>query len=185
MDYRWIGTACGQSPGKRLANIVMNFHGDPGQVHVGEASPEIFPGPGKSVWVPAEFNDIDIKNVGTFSALRSYTIGTVWFHSCALAGGQAGKQFCRQLALNAQCRVVAPEETQTEWWAFLNVLFMPRGCIDDYEGKVYLWLPTGEQRDFDPNGGKIGHREEWHLCVRSVQRSGCLNPVTCAIAQSF
>jgi len=48
---------------------------------------------------------------------------------------------------------VAPEETQTEWFAFLNVLFMPRGCIDDYEGKVYLWLPTGEQRDFNPNDG--------------------------------
>jgi hypothetical protein len=149
----WIGIACSQSPGKRLANIVMNFHGDPGQVHIGEASPEIFPGPGKGVWVPATFNDIDTKNVGTFSALRSYTIGTIWFHSCALAGGQVGKRFCRQLALNAQCRVVAPEETQTEWFAFLNVLFMPRGCIDDYEGKVYLWLPNGEQRDFNPNGG--------------------------------
>ena len=45
--------------------------------------------------------------------------------SCALAGSQVGKRFCRQLALNAQCRVVAPEETQTEWFAFLNVLFMP------------------------------------------------------------
>jgi len=42
-------------------------------------------GPGKGVWVPATFNDIDTKNVGTFSALRSYTIGTIWFHCIRVA----------------------------------------------------------------------------------------------------
>jgi len=84
-----------------------------------------------------------------FLLLRSCTIGTIWFHSCALAGGQVGKRFCPQLALNAQCRVVAPEEIQTEWFAFLNVLFMPKGCIDDYEGKVYLASKRGAAR-FQP-----------------------------------
>jgi hypothetical protein len=33
------------------------------------------------------------------------------------------------------------------------MVFMPRGCIDDFEGKVYLWDAKGNCGAFDPNGG--------------------------------
>jgi hypothetical protein len=48
---------------------------------------------------------------------------------------------------------VAGEDTQYEWAAFLNVLFMPKGDIDDYEGKVFMWNPDGSRGRFNPNGG--------------------------------
>jgi hypothetical protein len=149
----WIGVASGQAPGKRLANVVLNFHGTPGVVYVGEITPEVFPGVGKGKYVPAKYNVIDNNNAGTFYALRDANIGTIWFHSCELAATQLGKKVCRQIAIAAHCKVVAAEETQTEWLAPLNVIFMPRGCIDDYEGQVYLWDSQGNMGKFDPNGG--------------------------------
>ncbi|QPK63825.1 hypothetical protein IVG45_02265 [Methylomonas sp. LL1] len=149
----WIGIACSSAPGKRLANIVLNFHGKPGLVFVGESSPEVFPGPGKGVYIPAKYNVINNDNAGLFWALRQFQIGTIWFHSCEVAGTQQGKNLCRQVAIAAHCRVVAAEDSQYEWWPQLNVLFMPRGKIDDFEGQVYLWDSKGNMGKFDPNGG--------------------------------
>jgi hypothetical protein len=149
----WIGIACNNAPGKRLANVVLNFHGDPGVVYVGESSPEVFPGIGKGIYVPAKYNVIDKNNAGAFAALQDAQIGTMWFHSCAVAGSEEGKKVCKQIAVSARCMVVAAEEIQTEWFAFLNVLFMPRGRIDDYEGQVYCWDKNGNMSKFDPNGG--------------------------------
>jgi hypothetical protein len=149
----WIAVAAGKAPGRRLANVVLNFHGTPGVVYVGESSPEVFRGPGKGGYVPATYNVVNNDNAGTFWALRDYGIGTLWFHSCELAGNAEGKRLCRQIALAAKCRVVAAEMTQEEWWASLNVLFMPKGCIDDFEGRVLLWDAQGNCGEFKPNDG--------------------------------
>ncbi len=149
----WIGTAAASAPGRRLANVVLNFHGKPGRVYVGETVPETYYGPGKGGYAPGVYNVIDNDNAGAFWALRDYRIGTLWFHSCELAGNAEGKKLCRQIALAAGCRVVAAEVTQEEWWPSVNMVFMPRGCIDDFEGKVYLWDAKGNCGAFDPNGG--------------------------------
>src|SRR3712207_1637303 len=34
----WIMLACNDAPGRSLANVVLNFHGEPGRVLVGEAT---------------------------------------------------------------------------------------------------------------------------------------------------
>jgi len=149
----WIGIAAAKAPERRLANVVLNFHGTPGTVYVGETTPEVFYGPGKGGYVPARYNVIDNGNAGTFWALRQYRIGTLWFHSCELAGNADGRTLCRQIAIAARCRVVAAESTQEEWFASLNVLFMPRGCIDDFEGRVFLWDAKGNSSEFKPNDG--------------------------------
>ena len=39
---------------------------------------------------------LDLTNVGAFSALRGKKIGTIWFHSCALAKDLKGKYFCQR-----------------------------------------------------------------------------------------
>jgi hypothetical protein len=149
----WIAVAASKAPGRRLANVVLNFHGTPGVVYVGESSPEVFRGVGKGGYVPAVYNVINNDNAGTFWALRDYGIGTLWFHSCELAGNAEGRKLCRQIALAAKCRVVAAEITQEEWWASLNLLFMPKGCIDDFEGRVLLWDAQGNSGNFMPNEG--------------------------------
>jgi hypothetical protein len=99
---------------------------------------------------------LDLTNVGLFSALKGKNIGTLWFQSCALAKDLKGKYFCQRLAEVSGCKVVAAEDTQEEWWASINVISMPSGSIDDYEGKVWIWVPRGNQvtiGSFSPNGG--------------------------------
>jgi hypothetical protein len=52
--------------------------------------------------------------------------------------------------------VTVAEDAQEEWWASINVIFMPCGSIGDYEGKVWIWNPKRDQVTtglFNPNGG--------------------------------
>lgn len=156
----WILVAYGQTPNRRLHHVVLNFHGrEEGassggvkeqMVIVGEASPES--GYGTSRFREATHNAIDLTNVGLFAALKGKNIGTIWFHSCALAKDLKGKYFCQRLSEVSGCNVVAATETQYEYWGIVNLIFMPRGSIDDYEGQVYIWV-KGKIKTFDPNGG--------------------------------
>jgi hypothetical protein len=57
------------------------------------------------------------------------------------------------MARNAGCRVVASEDVQERWPDFINIVFMSRGSIDDYEGTVYLFKPDGTWGRFNPNEG--------------------------------
>jgi len=146
----WIGIAAKEAGG-RLANVVLNFHGEPGRVLVGEATPGKMMHTG--TYIKETFHVIDNDNAGVLFPLRQFKIGTLWFHSCDLAGRTIGKTFCRQVAMTAGCNVVAAEQEQQEWWNFVNAVFMPKGSIDDYEGPVYIWDKHGNQQPFDPNGG--------------------------------
>ena len=146
----WIGVAA-KDAGGSLANVVLNFHGEPGRVLVGEATPGKMMRSG--TYINETFHVIDNDNAGVLFPLRQFKIGTLWFHSCDLAGGTIGKKFCRQLAITAGCAVVAAEKEQEEWWNFVNAIFMPKGSIDDFEGPVYIWDKKGEMQKFDPNGG--------------------------------
>jgi hypothetical protein len=159
----WIISAWASTPNKHLHNVVLNFHGrEEGPSHgdakepmviVGEAVPESGSG---SHFKEAIHHVLDLTNVGAFSALRGKKIGTIWFHSCALAKDLKGKYFCQRMAEVSGCKVVAASETQEEWWGIINLIFMPRGSIDDYEGPVWIWIPEGNRvrmGPFHPNGG--------------------------------
>lgn len=160
----WIVTAWDRTSDKHLHNVVLNFHGrlegpsEKGEkepmVIIGEASPES--GSGTSHFREATHHALDLTNIGLFSALKGKKIGTIWFHSCALAKDLKGKYFCQRLAEVSGCKVVAGSEIQSEWWGIVNLVFMPRGSIDDYEGPVYIWIPQGNNvrmGQFNPNGG--------------------------------
>jgi hypothetical protein len=156
----WILVAYDHTPNKHLHHVVLNFHGredGPSKmgekeqmVIVGEASSESGFGTGR--FREATYHALDLTNVGLFSALKGKNIGTIWFHSCALAKDLKGKYFCQRLSECSGCKVVAAQEVQEEWWGIVNVIFMPRGSIDDYEGPVYIW-DKGKVGRFDPNGG--------------------------------
>jgi hypothetical protein len=94
----WIGIAAKEAGG-RLANVVLNFHGEPGRVLVGEATPGKMMHTG--TYIKETFHVIDNDNAGVLFPLRQFKIGTLWFHSCDLAGGTIGKTFCRQVAMMA------------------------------------------------------------------------------------
>jgi hypothetical protein len=50
------------------------------------------------------------------------------------------------------CDVVAADTDQEDWWKPLGSVFMPSGCIDDFEGNVYRWSGAGNMEAFFPNG---------------------------------
>jgi hypothetical protein len=143
--------AYGRTTDKHLHNAVLHFHGKPGEILIGEAAPEVFQ-VGKQ-WTPAQYITIDFNNVDVFRGLHGKNIGTIWLHCCSVAGGWKGKYFCKKMAESSGCKVVAAEVEQERWWAALNVMFMPKGSIDDFEGQVYLFYPNGSWGRFDPNGG--------------------------------
>src|SRR5262245_12557098 len=67
----WILYAADHSKEMRLDNVIINAHGGPGIVGVG----------GKCDTDP----NIELANVGLFTALRGTDIGTIWFVSCDVA----------------------------------------------------------------------------------------------------
>jgi hypothetical protein len=155
----WIHYACHQTKKRHLHHVVMNFHG-PGEtpiegyrdcVLLGEKSPET--GFGTSRFVPATYYTLDLGNVDEFSRLKGHSIGTIWFHSCAMARTYKSRYLCQRIAECAGCNVVAAQDDQEEWWSIIDMIFMPYGCIDDYEGKVYIWDKNGIGKEFKPNGG--------------------------------
>jgi len=124
--------------GNHLENVVINCHGSPGHLYVGEN------------------NTIDSQNVGIMKLLKNggAKIGTIWLVACEVAGYpksivQIGSYFCAELAKAAGCYVVASEQLQ-----YVNpglyLRLCPDNCIDDYEGVVYRWDANGTQEVFKP-----------------------------------
>lgn len=149
----WILYAYNHTPTKHLHHVVLHFHGKPGKLLIGEAAAEVFVPGRPSDYKEAKYIIIDWINAGMFGALKGKNIGTIWLHSCSVANGADGKLLCRKLAEYSGCKVVAPEVDQERWAAFLNVMFMPKGSIDDFEGQVYMWDGKGNMGSFNPNGG--------------------------------
>jgi hypothetical protein len=136
----WIGYACDQSPDLYLKHVVINSHGNDGGMAIGKDNA------GNTNWIYD-------GNVELFSKLKSKSIGTIWFVGCLLAATTKGQRFCKHLAINSGCDVVAATTEQEGWNTILGSLFMPSGNIDDFEGKVYRFSPAGGQERFQPNGG--------------------------------
>lgn len=123
---------------KFLENVVINCHGSPGHLYVGEN------------------NTINRGNLGIMNLLKSngQKVGTLWLVACTIVGYphsivQIGSYFCAELARAAGCYVVAAQQFQ-----YVNpglyLRFCPANCIDDYEGTVYRWDKNGNQEVFKP-----------------------------------
>jgi hypothetical protein len=118
--------------GQRLENIIINCHGDAGQLYIGGTRAAAF----------------RIADVGNFGVLQGHDIGTIWLVACEVArgrgtaAGQDGMAFCAALAQAAGCDVVAGGEDQHVEFGFY-LRGCPWGCIDEFEGVAYRFKPTG------------------------------------------
>lgn len=119
------------SEGSPLRNIIINCHGSSGRLLIG--------GQGKDA--------IDIDDVGCFQLLKSLNVGTIWLVACQAAKGETGQKFCQALATFAGTQVIASDEFQevTAWQTYLYYTGLS-GQIDDFEGTVYSFTPTGGMR---------------------------------------
>jgi hypothetical protein len=120
-----------------LDNVVINCHGAPGKLLIGE----------KELIFKANntYESINLSNVGAFSALRQRgSLGTIWLVACDVAKDAAGQNFCANLARTAGCTVVAGNKTQHVNAGFY-LQACPDYCIDNYEGTAYRWNENGKQ----------------------------------------
>lgn len=126
--------------GGTLKNLVINCHGSPGHLHVGES------------------NTINRYNVSRMRIINinGSKIERIWIVACEVAGYHRqivniGFGFCEELAKAAGCEVISSNRTQ-----YVNPGFYFRLCpkdhIDNYEGEVYKWDKNGNRTSFDPNG---------------------------------
>lgn len=135
----WINYAIGESSEGYLHNVVINCHGSPGGLHVGGCGDG-----GSAIWA---------GDLGVFRGVRRGALGTIYIVACqvALDSGNShfGTNFCTQLAINAGCFVVAADDLQSVdiWFEVFN---HPYGAIDDYEGNVTEFSPSGSHRAWNP-----------------------------------
>jgi hypothetical protein len=129
----WILYARNHTPELWLRNVVINCHGLDGRLFVGgDKQPTINKG-----------------NIDIFTQLRAKDLGTIWLVACKVASTDAGKSFCRQLARNAGCSVVAADENQ------YGVSYCPWGHVDNFEGHTFEWDAAGVKYDVAQDGSGI------------------------------
>jgi len=121
----YILTAVSNTPALKIENVVINCHGSPGVVHLGDKT------------------YIRLHDVGLFNMVKSY-IGTIWITGCQVG---SGSNFCSQLAITTQCSVVAADVLQFINPGYYMRLF-PKNCIDEFEGTAYKWNEKGEKSVF-------------------------------------
>ncbi len=134
----WITYAINQSADLYLHNVVINCHGSPGAIHVGGCYDK----------KKGNGSKITVGDVSIFQSLRNKgAVGTIWIVACEVAqdkkGSNLGTEFCRQLAINAGCDVVAADKIQSVDFIF-NYFRHPYGHIDDFEGIAYRFSPSGK-----------------------------------------
>ena len=122
-----------------LKNIIFNAHGHGAKVSIaGKGLPGLEP-----------------SSVGAFGVLKSLNIGTIWLTSCSPAMGTDGKTFCQSLADTAGTQVIGSDWLQeiglVDGFRLASPTFVD-GQIDEFEGAVYSFTPTGKMRPIvDPN----------------------------------
>lgn len=132
-----------------LKNIVINSHGSPGIIYLGEQETVDSKGQTKTVTT-----FIGIQHLGLFAQFKN-KIGTIWLTGCQTAGSATGSSevFCKTLATTIGCNVVAANVLQYINPGYYLRLF-PKNCIDEFEGTAYKW---------DANGNKtVFSRREWY-----------------------
>ncbi len=120
----WINWGIDHSPDLSLHNVVINCHGGPGRLRIGENC------------------RLTVNETGLFTPLRSKgAIGTIWLVACEVAKDE-GKYFCSQLAIAAGCDVIAGDKNQHVDIGFY-FRFCPSNAIDDFEGNAFRFSPAG------------------------------------------
>lgn len=142
-----IHTAVASSPQKHLKNVVINCHGSPGYLYIGEIKVRVPDANGKLQKEPVR-EGIGTENLGLFSLLKG-SIGTIWITGCQVAGGsgviqRSGHTFLPELAMTVGCNVVAANVSQYVGGG-LRIRFVPRNYIDDFEGTAYIWDANGKK----------------------------------------
>jgi hypothetical protein len=136
----WILWGINNSPEMYLDNVVINCHGAPGGLILGEKE-LIFDESNAKEWMWT-------GNVGTMSPIRAKrSLGTIWLVACEVAKGPKGKAFCSMLAQTAGCFVVAADKKQRVNGGFY-LRSCPDNCIDKFEGTAYRWDAFGNQEVF-------------------------------------
>jgi hypothetical protein len=130
-----------QSENSPLENVVINCHGADG---------------GGALYIGGEdhiASRLNLEQVGPFSWLKSFNIGTIWLVACQAAAGGLGKRLCQAIAKAANCQVVAADEDQeTGWWGTWRLMTSARhGQIDEFEGTVYRFTVVGHWGIINPH----------------------------------
>lgn len=113
--------------GGRLKSLVLNCHGQPGCLIMGEA-----------FWA---------DHTHMFQAWRGL-VDTIWITACRVASrvpelkmrhkSGDGFLFCQKIAMNAKCNVVASLNDQV-----VPGKAIPEGTIDNFEGRLLCWKHDG------------------------------------------
>lgn len=156
----WILYARDQAPEQMLPNVLINTHGgfEPpiwNKLYIGGRYPEGFDewaDPPKTI-----ASTINIQNVAIFKQLRAKDIGTIWLHGCGAAALPYGHDFCRSMAVESGCNVVASEAQQELYpgEAYKYLWSKYSGYIDDYEGRTFCWTPSGGEYQIGSNGAGV------------------------------
>lgn len=121
----YILSAVSNTSELKLENVVINCHGSPGVIYLGEKT------------------YIRLQDVGLFNMVKGY-IGTLWITGCQVGSGQ---NFCSRLAVTTNCNVVAADVLQYINPGYYLRLF-PQNCIDEFEGTAYQWDAAGKKSVF-------------------------------------
>lgn len=126
----WIAKVARSAPGGSLSTLVINSHGEPGKIKIGQG--------------------ITRDDVEKFAILKADNlVERIWIVACKVAKiGEAGSitdgnYFCYRLAQEAGVFVKAGSASQMSAWNLPLVDNVPFGFIDDWEGTVYTWNPKG------------------------------------------
>ncbi len=131
----WVATVANGAPGGKLKNVVINCHGLPGWVGIGQG-----------------FN---LHHLGLFQQWAG-KVGKIWFVACLVAripdsqmlasltatypgfGAGDGNVFCSNLAQNARCYVYASTEEQRNRGGYTI------GQMPTFEGLCLSYSPNGQ-----------------------------------------
>ena len=125
----WIATVAQNAPDGKLSTVIFNAHGKPGKIKIGQG--------------------ITRDDVTKFSRLKGL-VDRIWIVACKvarIAGAGSitdGNYFCYRLAQESGAYVKASTATQTGITDLPIIDSIPFGYIDDWEGTVFRWRPTGE-----------------------------------------
>ena len=132
--------------------MILNCHGTSGTLSVGGSSGGT-----------RRNNPIQLVDVPVLSALKTYSLGTLWCVACYPALGATGQTFCSALAKACNCRVVASEDVQridSSDRAAINLAQLRNtvlangsyaGIIDEYEGTVWQFDSSGNMAPCVPH----------------------------------
>jgi hypothetical protein len=110
-------------------------------------------------------NGLNLNSLPIFNAGNALTdkIRNIYLCGCAISNTPDGAEFCRQLAIQLNTNVIASENDQVLTISDqTEVGLIPFMQIDEFEGTVYRWLPSGVRTNFStPLSPHIPHRRLW------------------------